>query len=285
MSFLYISVGLRVTKMHLSLIFSLLSVFTVANCLPDHHQGEQFLPADAYDDFRLPQEVHERAPGPNAFADPNGHERFQNVHNNAERQQVYFSTHIPGGSYYTMKRHHQPIIGSKRRYKRDHQTQGEQFLPADAYDDFRLPQEVVERAPGPNAFANPEFGHERFQNVHNNAQRQEVYFSTHVPGGSYYTMKRHHQPIIGSKRRYKRDHSQGEQFLPADSYNDFRLPKEVVERAPGPNAFADPNGFERFQNVHNNAERQQIYFSTHDPSGSYYTMKANHRPIVRQRRY
>ena len=160
-------------------------------------RGQQFLPADAYEDFRLPQEVHERAPGPNVFADPNGHERFQNVHNNAERQEVYFSTHIPGGSYYTHKAHHHPIA-SKRRYKRGLQShQEQQFLPADAYDDFRLPQEVVERAPGPNAFADPNNGFERFQNVHNNGERQEVYFSTHDPSGSYYTMKRHHQPIAG----------------------------------------------------------------------------------------
>merc|ERR1712154_86384 len=78
-------------------------------------QGQQFLPAD-YADFTLPKEVHERAPGPNAFADPNGHERFQNIHNTAERQQVYFSTHDPSGSYYTMKRHHAPIGQAVRYY-------------------------------------------------------------------------------------------------------------------------------------------------------------------------
>ena len=168
--------------------------------LPARYQGEQFLPADAQSDFKLPQEIHERAPGPNVFADPNGHERFQNVHNNEQRQEVYFSTHIPGGSYYTHKAHHHPIVnrGRQKRQLPD-RYQGEQFLPADAQSDFRLPQEIHERALGPNLFADPN-GHERFQNVHNNEQRQEVYFSTHIPGGSYYTHKAHHSPIVRGRR-------------------------------------------------------------------------------------
>lgn len=264
--------------MHLSSIIALLSVFTAAHCLPraQLQRGEQFLPNDAYDDFRLPQEVVERAPGPNAFADPDrGYERFQNENTNEQRKEVYFSTHDPSGSYYTMKRHHP-------RSKREAQlTREEQFLPAGAYEDFRLPQEVIERAPGPNAFADPN-GHERFQNVHNNAERQQVYFSTHDPSGSYYTMKRHHAPII-RQRRYKRQASpQEQQFLPADAYDDFRLPQQIVERAPGPNAFADPNfGFERFQNVNNNGKRQEVYFSHQEPNGSYYTMRRHHAPISR----
>ena len=161
-------------------------------------QGQQFLPADAQGDFTLPKEIHERAPGPNAFADPNGHVRFQNVHNNAQRQEVYFSTHIPGGSYYTHKAHHRPIVGSKR-YKRSHDYHD---LPAGAYEEHRLPKEIVERAPGPNAFADPNNGFERFQNIHNTAERQQVYFSTHDPSGSYYTMKRHHAPIGQAVRYY-----------------------------------------------------------------------------------
>merc|ERR1712227_1040186 len=220
-AFLIFGPGGSLQKMHLSLFITLLSVFTVANCFPGGgqghgegfieslgsalksfrsphqegkrqlQQGQQFLAPEDYADFTLPQEVHERAPGPNAFADPNGHERFQNVHNNAQRQEVYFSTHIPGGSYYTHKAHHRPIVGSKR-YKR---SQNYHDLPAGAYEEHRLPKEIVERAPGPNAFADPNNGFERFQNIHNTAERQQVYFSTHDPSGSYYTMKRHHAPL------------------------------------------------------------------------------------------
>merc|ERR1712117_270195 len=84
----------------------------------------------------------------------------------------------------------------------------------------------------------------------------------------------------------KRQLQQGRQFLPVDAQSDFTLPKEIHERAPGPNAFADPsNGFERFQNIHNTAERQQVYFSTADPNGSYYTMKRHHAPIGKAVRY
>merc|ERR1712098_175681 len=103
------------SKMHLKII-SFLSLLAFANCFPTGTDIVEQL-GEPLDDFRLPSHVHDRSPSPNAFADPNGLERFQNVHNNHERQQVYFSTVDPSGSYYTMKAHHRPVTVSRRQYR------------------------------------------------------------------------------------------------------------------------------------------------------------------------
>merc|ERR1712241_617608 len=104
------------SKMHLPHIITFLSLFAFAHCFPTGTDIIEQL-GEPLDDFRLPSHVHDRSPSPNAFADPNGLERFQNVHNNHERQQVYFSTVDPSGSYYTMKAHHRPVTVSRRQYR------------------------------------------------------------------------------------------------------------------------------------------------------------------------
>merc|ERR1712227_776814 len=168
-------------KMHLSLLFTLLSVFTVANCFPGGGSGH----GGVFNDPAAQEDT--AAHYGEGFIESLGSalKGFRSPHHEGKRQlqrgqqflpadaQGDFSTHIPGGSYYTHKAHHRPIVQGKR-YKR---SQDYHELPAGAYEEHRLPKGIVGRAPGPNAFADPNNGFERFQNIHNTAERQQVYFS------------------------------------------------------------------------------------------------------------